>query len=652
MFECFLEGGKGISGKEIHSLLSQNNFAFFHNIFEKIRLLAQAYTDIETLLQAQRNLCEDFLPQIASIPTVDFRICADIDTDPKVDLEQIQAEIYLAVEQYLSPRPVFHSFDALQARGISIEEILEGPLLKHGFLLESELGPNYYHTSNIYLSDIINALYEIQGIINVRNVQLNLIDENGKNIPNSNTWEILVPIGSQPVLNKRKSKFTFFKNGLPLLAHFKESILKYNMLNMSSIKLVNSPLPQGAKAGTYRDLALHYTLADEFPATYRIGKNLPDNYLNDAKYFSSKQLEGYLLHFDQLIANFLTDLEHLRQSLSWKPVAHLEHNSPTPAWRREYLLDQPVDNLWQNTVETEERFLEKRNRSLDFLLSRFAENLEELDNHYYLTIDNQSIDKKQYLSDLIALKQKFLANYVSISSQRGAAINYLESSSYFDTKPSGYEQRLAHLLGCELSQAGQRRRVAQLSKLPGERGYLHCLEHLMLRLPSLSTAHKQLISNKNIKIVLPGICTDDDCSACGGHDPYSFTASVALPGWLPLYADIQYRDYLEQLIRRETPVGVLLRICWIDEPSMQAYEEALDEWWGARHQYHHAPASNQMPAFEKLIKAYNKLILALRAFRSVYPPATLHGCEDETFEENNTRIFLGKTHLGEPKDFE
>jgi hypothetical protein len=79
---------------------------------------------------------------------------------------------------------------------------------------------------------------------------------------------------------------------------------------------------------------LHYSLANEFPETYKIGKNLPDEFLDKPELFASKQLEGYLLLFEQLIANFLKDLDQLKAGLSWAPVNHMRHQSTDNTWRR------------------------------------------------------------------------------------------------------------------------------------------------------------------------------------------------------------------------------------------------------------------------------------------------------------------------------
>lgn len=649
LFEPFFEGGKGISGKDLKELLSKNKFAFWANCFKKIQALAKAYTDIQSVLHANRNLAEDFLPQISAIPTIEFQICADIDVDSKVDIEQVQAAIFYKLIEYISPTIPFYTFQELSAKGIPIEEILEGPKLAHGFVLESEMGENSFEDFTINLSDIINTIYETEGLVNVRNVTLLLRDDNGNVITNTNKWEIKVPAGFKPVLNKRKSKLTFYKNDLPLLAHFKESVHKLTLLQTNSIKYSNSHVPMPVFNPVYRDLSMHYALADEFPATYKIGRNLPDNYLNKPELYKSKQLEGYLLLFEQLIANFLKDLDQLKGSLSWEPVSHLQYKSSGNDWRRSYLLGAGGDSRWQDIIEPPTSFLKKRNASLDYLLSRFAENLQELDNYFYLSTDNLAISEAAYYQYLIDLKQKFLANYIAISSNRGAAINLLSHADYFNTPLSGYENRLSRLLGCELLKPDGSRRIAvdidEADK--GERGHFHVLEHILLRIPTLTNEFLLYVQTKGLTLTteLLGICTDDDCTACGSHDPYSFTASVVLPSWIPVYQDVHYRDYIERLIRRETPVGVLLRICWIDEESMVNYEGAVGAWWTAKHALFYSDSDTHFDKLFSLLEAQTALVKVMKTQRSDYFPATLHGCEDEG-EENNTRVFLDKTYLG------
>lgn len=650
VFVPYFENHSGISGSKLISVLSNNNNAFFDNCFERIAALSKAYADVQEVLHRNRNLCEDYLPQISAIPTIEFRICADIDVDNQADIEQVQAAIFYAVEQYISPSVKFYSFRQMREKGKAIEEILEGPKLQNGFICEEEMGPDSFQDFSINLSDIINAIYETEGLVNCRNVKLYLMDENGKNIIPENSWEVKVPSGYKPVLNKRKSKFTYYKNELPLSANFRESIIKLSILNSANFKTAGSVVDRPVFNSTYRDLALHYSLAEEFPATYKIGSNLPDNYLDDPQYFTSKQLEGYLLMFDQLIANFLKDIDQFRNILSWKDINQVRNASTENGWRRSYLVNgADVDKKWQNAVESENAFLKKRNESLDFLLSRFAEDLHELDNYFYLSTDNLNISQNEYYQYLVNLKQKFLSNYISISANRSAAIDLRNNATYLETKPSGYEERIASLLGCGLVKNGKRKTAGDIDENnKNERGYFHVFEHILLRIPGLSSKMVQMLESENTGIELLSICADNDCSACGGFDPYSFTASFILPSWINVYGDVHYRDYIEKLIRRETPAHILLRICWIDEPSMKNYEEKIEKWWKARQALFAANSLNNNTKGVDFIKAQNEFVQVIKSQRSDYFPATLHGCEDEG-EENNTRIFLNKTILGTPK---
>lgn len=650
LFVPYIEKQKGILGNDLIKILTDADFSFFKTCFEKIVALAQAYTDVQKVLHQNRNLCEDYLPQISAIPTVDFRICADIDVENQVDIEQVQAALFYAIEQYISPTVKFYTYNQMLEKGKDIEEILEGPKLKHGFICEEEMGENSFQDFTINLSDIINAIYEIEGFINCRNIQLFLMDENGNNIITPNSWEIKVPAGYKPILNKRKSKFIFYKNELALSPNFRESIIKLSFLNAANFKDINSDIQQTSLNATHRDLAIHYALANEFPATYKIGKNFPDDYLDNPKYFTSKQLEGYLLLFDQLIANFLTDLDQFKHTLSWNPIQHIQHTSTDNTWRRDYLLsNKNVDTIWQNVMESEKSFLKKRNESLDFLLSRFAENLHELDHYFYLASDNLHINENDYYNYLINLKQEFLKNYISISANRGAAIDIYNNTSYSTAPLSGYENRLSHLLGCNLMKNNVRKTTADITiendpKNKDERGYFHVLEHILLRIPVLNDVIIQKLEAQNIHVELLSICADDDCTACGGFDPYSFTASVVLPAWINVYADVHYRDYIEKLIRKETPTPVLLRVCWLDEDCMDSYEKNIENWWKAKHALYQSDSLTYNDKVVDLIIAQNAFISAIKKQRSVYFKATLHDCKDED-DENNTRIFLDNTFL-------
>ena len=64
--------------------------------------------------------------------------------------------------------------------------------------------------------------------------------------------------------------------------------------------------------GNYRELADYESIQNEFPLNYGIGDiGLPASASN-ARKAQAKQLQAYLMVFDQLLANFFAQLDHVR----------------------------------------------------------------------------------------------------------------------------------------------------------------------------------------------------------------------------------------------------------------------------------------------------------------------------------------------------
>ena len=78
--------------------------------------------------------------------------------------------------------------------------------------------------------------------------------------------------------------------------------------------------------------------------------------------------------------------------------------------------------------------------------------------------------------------------------------------------------------------------------------------------------HILLVPNPNEVInanyYLP-ICADDCSGDCCIPNPYSFKISVVLPGYTYRFADVDFRNFAEDVIRQEIPSHILGKICWI-----------------------------------------------------------------------------------------
>jgi hypothetical protein len=105
---------------------------------------------------------------------------------------------------------------------------------------------------------------------------------------------------------------------------------------------------------------------------------------------------------------------------------------------------------------------------------------------------------------------------------------------------------------------------------------------------------------------------------------------------------MDFRRFMEDLIRRELPAHVLARICWIGYPSGKVDND-----------------KNEMVQLERAWKAFldtisdktqNRQIIIdlnniLSRLHSIYPSGFLFDCDDET-ENLKDKIILGRTNLG------
>jgi hypothetical protein len=158
------------------------------------------------------------------------------------------------------------------------------------------------------------------------------------------------------------------------------------------------------------------------------------------------------------------------------------------------------------------------------------------------------------------------------------------------------------------------------------------VEHLLLR-PTLTGDEKL------------SVCLEANCDHCGEEDPYSYRISIVLPYWLKRFTSMAFRNYMETLFRSEAPAHLLLKICWVDQAEMKAFEEAYEKWALARQLYQTQLANPTAPQQQAYSDALKIMIDTLEALRTDFPIATLHDCEDRD-ETNDNRVFLTGTVLG------
>lgn len=447
--------------------------------WEKQGRRARAIEAVTCVLHANRGLCEDFL-SVSTVQPWRIAICADIAVTPDADLEQVQAAVVHAIELYLSAPVRYRTLEETLDEGRSPDEIFNGPFVdfgftcdgrrtftKPGFITDEDLARSELRRE-VRVSDIINLVVEIPGVEAISGVRLRHDEANGGPAKTSATWTLDVPPGHQPVLDLDVSKLLFLRAGIPYRAQDTEFQRTLDHLRAMERRSLHVPPDQvlPTPIGRWRHLDTFTSVQHDFPATYKIGTARIAATESNERIAQARQLKGYLTFFDQLLADYLGQLRNLRELYSLdKNVQRtwfsqqLQGIAPSREddFASEFFIGSTLSKEDERTrlTESDEAFLERRNRALDHLLARFAERFAD----YAMMSFTLSGNRLHTSKELIDEKIDFLADYPRQSRERGQAANLRPESPgrvWNSDNISGLERRVGRLLGFGTDQLKRR----------------------------------------------------------------------------------------------------------------------------------------------------------------------------------------------------
>ncbi len=713
-----------------------------------------------------RTLCED-IEAIKQVPVQKIMICADVEIAADAVVSEVYAQILFDVQNYLDPPIKRYSLAEMKTKtnaggiALTLDQIFEGPLLEHGFILDEELEAAQLREV-LYTSDIINLIMGIKDVLAVKKVRLNTLIEDKTKLScgdwkttdaEGKKWCLHIEKGHQPQLCMEKAALAFYKDIIPVgsLSDKTKALERVKALqkeayenNKKSIDSV--PVPEGQVF----DLGDYTPIINEFPQNYGIGRyGLPESVTVERK-SKAKQFKGYLLFFDQILTNYLAQLKNLKTLFAAQTDAATYFGQPLmDVADMEELYPPSVGSSLQNhlndILQQQEGFEAnpiRKNRFLDHLLARFAENFSDYALLMFSLFGERS--GEEILQDKVAFLKDFYECPPRTAGEteeawqkrcreyfhqvcRARAYNYCEPAWETDNV-AGVTRRLARLTGDRNHQANAASAIQLIHarniggggspdkfqyevQLPdgtvlieskktfsNENGaLLAATKDLMLPVPLREQFEIKKVGTKWVFILndektsvelarspkfnsekeaqiaadallehliydgesifivehillrpdignltekwLP-ICTEPDCAHCKPLDPYSYRVSVILPGYTARFRDINYRRYLERIIRQELPAHVLARICWVGRDQLKDFEGFYKVWLAEK---------NQTCAVKNSItyaKALNDLIDILDKLYTIYPSGVLHDCE--TADENSP-IVLGQSTLGSLK---
>jgi len=483
-----------------------------------------------TKLMEYRNFCEDYFTgertyKLSNTPVTEvvtkpeafekIVLWADVEVLPESDMEKVHAQIYFDVEQFLIPYASFYTLKERLSKSKTIDEIFEGPLLENGFIDEEELSKIELFES-IHTSDLYQVVMDVPGVKAIKTLKIaNYISENGvEPLYDITIWEngelslpkllevrgqewclplssdgencrffelmldVVVPDLSDPI--NKTVKFYTGENSVPVALDTAKTLDQLNILRQNDRKrrerldqvLFDLEVPEG----TYQAISEYFPAQNELPLVYGTGVDGLADGVPEERKAQAKQLKGYMLFFEQLLTNYLAQLNNVRHLFSWDETIdktyftqllegikdrgdlYVEEYDSLPLSPAGVLDEVRLESLIQADAENEDIFFDRRSRFLNHLIARFNEKFVE----YTLIMHSMNMQDR-----LIPDKAKFLKEYDLISMNRGKGFNYIATRETIDTPPltpvmypdvwdtlnvTGYQHRVCRFLGfCDQS---------------------------------------------------------------------------------------------------------------------------------------------------------------------------------------------------------
>ncbi len=276
--------------------------------------------------------------------------------------------------------------------------------------------------------------------------------------------------------------------------------------------------------------------------------------------------------------------------------------------------DTDTENEWRWRINDDEE-------NILFSSSKHYSNREAAERELWITVSN-AWNPDRYDLRLTEDEEEYYFNLVDETGEVVA-----RQIDYFSTEA----EAMAQISGI----------IEYMSNRISDEG-MFLFEHILFR----PDRDDQDAKDKFIKI-----CLDSDCKQCKPADPYSLQLTFVFPGWTRRFSNLYFREYAENLIRREVPAHILCRICWIGNIAeneegeettkrrqMSQLEELYKKWLTKKMKNSENQKENEF---------LKPLVDLLHDLETIYPAGTLHDCEASG--DSSTSIVLGHSTIGELK---
>lgn len=420
----------GVRHVWVHPLKNGNALGTYNVVIHREhrfhRTESELREDVLKKLNSNRNICERF-GKISFANKQELTFDMDIIIEDNINPNSIIAIVYHEIYTTLNPEVRFYSIKEMLNKGYSFSNIIEGPLLKNGFIDNEEL-KKLDLSKEIHHSDYIRKIMDLEGIISVDNMKIS-----SKDSALEGSWSYRLKKDHIPELENIdniiiNNNFRIWKNGV--LCSINVEIIKMNLHKIKS-QINFNKLNTTESKGIYRDLSDYETIQNDFPLSYGIGAMGLPNSSDKLRKGQSNQLRSFLMFFDQILVNYFSQLDN------FKTFFAVDQNSDVQTYFSQTLQECVVDSdnkeLYKDIFNKEyidsinnntEDNIDRKNRVLDHLLSRFSEKITDFSLDIYDSVQSNM---------LIEGKNTFLSTCNKLRAERYQAINLLKKPNDKDT---------------------------------------------------------------------------------------------------------------------------------------------------------------------------------------------------------------------------
>lgn len=419
----------------------------------------QILADVQALMTQNRNLGED-VHGISIVPSLDFAIEAVIEASSVADLNGVVAQMLFKVEMGLNPPPEISDVDEALHQGVDPARIFDGPRLEMGIVSDAlvrALG------RDVPVELVLQSMLSVDGVERVSRMEIQSATLRKGVTLGAGDKGFLERMATASVSRRASdiAKIHVVRGGVPVsidankvLSHLRhmEEKLRWDV-TYATRRMKDTTYARVALGNPNRNLDRYRSVQHLFPSVYGIGQMGAGGDLfasgdgavavtrKETREARARQLKAYLLFFEQVLADYLAQLNHTAAVFSLKAPEQTYHTQPLA--RAEPDGDAPHDvaavlgaalrdkggllcrdDNWhalyvarlRSVGQAADNVAERSNRMLDHLLARFNEGFATT--HLKRLYEHRSDPPERFSNWVAEQKRAFMGDIVALTGRR------------------------------------------------------------------------------------------------------------------------------------------------------------------------------------------------------------------------------------------